>query len=285
MKKLILLSILCFSLSFSACTTEPEVIYKDREVPREQEKPSSISSDRPYVVAAATSRKTSFFITSETGWTLMENQADWFTVEPTSSEKGGKVNVTITMQENETYVDRSANLLFYANDNEVEVVFLQAGIPAPDFCCDFSTSENIVFQPEDVTANDVTVTTFNEAVTVTAEGLGTFCTDYPAEIAAGQEVTLSICPPSANVYEKREATVTFTGKESGKTRTLTVEQKNLYKPVHGFPAKWEIEKGAYTTSNTIGKRWLEQGISYAHQDNGAGSAIITAVSSSRVLLL
>ena len=279
MKKLILLSILCWSLSFSSCATEPEVIYKDREIPREQETPSAISSDRPYVVAAATSSKASFTITSESGWTLMENSADWFTVEPTSSDKGGKVTVTVTMKQNETYVDRSANLLFYSSDNEVEVVFLQAGIPAPDSCCDFSTSENLTFAPEDVTGNDVKITTYNEAVTVSAEGLDTFCKDCPAEIAAGQEYTLSICPPSANVYEKREATVTFTGKESGKTRTLTVEQKNLYKPVHGFPAKWEIEKGAYTTSNTIGKRWLEQGISYAHQDNGAGSAIITAVSS------
>lgn len=271
--------LLLFAQIFTACESEPEKITIDREIQLEQQTPAPISSDRPYVRVAAETTEASFSITSEHGWKVLETHEDWLSIEPTSSQGGGKVTVTVTMTPNETYTNRSAKFLFYSDEDETEVSLVQAGIPAPEFCCDFSTSQNIVFNPEDVTATDVTITTYNEAVTVSAEGLDTFCSNYPAEIEAGKQVTISLCPPSANIYDTRQATVTFTGKESNKTRTLTVEQKNLYKAVHGFPAKWEIMSSTYRTTNEGGKLWINNGISYALQGNGAGSAIISAVSS------
>ncbi|MBQ7856672.1 MAG: BACON domain-containing protein [Alistipes sp.] len=282
MKRFIYSSLLFLVLfALPACSVEPEVITKDREILLDPETPSAISSDRDFVRASAETESVSFTISSAQGWAMMENHEGWLSVSPQSSEEGGEVTVTVTMQQNELYADRSVELLFYSNDNETKVQVVQLGIPAPEFCCDLS-SKSVLFEAGDTTAKEVTVTTYNESVTLSAEGIETFCKSLPTEIAAGETATLTLTPPpSLNISDKREATVTFTGKDSGKMQTLTVKQKNLYTATHGFPAKWETSGSLYSASTDAGKRWLNQGYSFASGLDGSfGNAIITAVSAS-----
>lgn len=271
-------SFLAFALIFAACESEAEQIVVDKEIYVEAETPSPVESDKNEVTVGATVRSATLYITSEKGWKTLENHDEWITITPKSSNNSGRTKVTLTLTENPAYIERSTTLLFYSTDSEAEVKFTQQGQPIPDQCCGLS-KESVAFASDSFEATDVVVTTYNEPVTITAENLDIFCTDYPTEIKAGSEYTLTLCPTSSNIHENRDIEVTFTGKESGKTRTLAISQDNLYTPTCGFPAKWEISGSLYTDTSEAGLRWVNQGYSYANVGNGSGNSIITAVSS------
>lgn len=271
-------TLLSFALIFAACEKEPEQIIVDNEIYIEAETPSLIESDKNEFQANATAHSATIYITSEKGWKMMANHEEWLTISPKSSDKGGRTKVTLMLTENTTYSERATTLLFYTIDSEVEVRFAQLGRPIPDECCGLS-KESIEFASDNFEPTNIVVTTYNEPVSITADNLDLFCTDYPAEIKADSEYTLTLCPSSSNIHENRDVEVTFTGKESGKTRTLAISQDNLYTPTCGFPAKWEISGSLYTDTSEAGLRWVNQGYSYANVGNGSGNAIITAASS------
>ncbi len=264
-------------LTIGGCTKEPEKIIIDKEIIQEPEQPGAISVDKAELRVAAEALKASFTITSDDGWNMLDNTAEWCIISPKSSDKGGKVTVTIALERNSSYSDRSTELLFYTRDNEVKVSLTHLGIPAPENCCELSQN-NISFGANNYAPTEVSVTTFNEAIAVTTSGsFDLFAQqNITTTIPASESYNFTICPSSSNIYEKREATVLFTGVESGKTQTLTISQANLYQPTHGFPASWRIDKGIYTTSTEAGKLWEQYGYAYALTGDGAGKTIISA---------
>ena len=272
-----LFTLLAFALLFASCEKEAEQIVVDKEIYIEAETPSLIESDKKELKVGATTRTATIYITSEKGWKMMENNDEWLTITPKSSDKAGRTKVTLTLTENTTYTERATRLLFYSLDSEAEVNIAQEGKAIPEQCCGLS-KESVTFGSDSFEATNIVVTTYNEPIAITADRLDLFCTDYPTEIQADSEYTLTLCPTSSNIHENRNIEVTFTGTQSGKTRTLAISQANLYTPTYGFPAKWEISSSLYTDTSEAGLRWINQGYSYANVGEGKGSAIITAVS-------
>ena len=82
----------------------------------------------------------------------------------------------------------------------------------------------------------------------------------PSTVAAGTAVSISLIPRTGNVDELRRGTLTAT-ENGGGALSVSISQSDLYTPVYGFPARWEIEKGVtYTEGNAAGRRWLNEGV-------------------------
>ena len=268
--------VLAATLFCSFCTKEPETIIIDKEVIGEAKTPGAISASKSKIEVEAIASKATFDITSEQGWTMMENNSDWLTISPKSADKGGTTTVTIALTRNETYSNRSTEFLFYTLDNEVKVSLTHKGKPAPEHCCELNHS-SVTFSANTYQATEIEVTTFNEDIVVTTTGsFDSFSEPIVSTIPASDKYAFTVCPSSINIYEKREATVTFTGAQSGKTQSLTISQANLYQPVHGFPASWRIDKNIFTTTNTAGKCWIDYGYAYAVEAQGKDKSIISA---------
>lgn len=126
----------------------------------------------------------------------------------------------------------------------------------------FSVSETAVeFPGGDFSAVSLTASAGEKEVTVTATGLDWLKKEnIPSKIAAGKAVIIELLPKTGNVCDTREGVLTFT-ETGGDTKTVAISQANLYTPVDGFPARWEIVKGStYTEGNAAGKRWLREGV-------------------------
>ena len=126
----------------------------------------------------------------------------------------------------------------------------------------FAVSETtVVFPGGGFTQTLLRVSTADKPVTLSLEGLDWLKTGgLPAEIPADRSVTLALIPRTGNVCETREGVLTFR-ETGGETKTVSLRQDNLYTPVNGFPARWEIAKGVtYTPGNEGGLRWLNEGV-------------------------
>ena len=127
---------------------------------------------------------------------------------------------------------------------------------------EFSVSETAVeFPGGGFSRKQLTASAGDKPVTITAEGLDWLKLEsIPEGIEAGSATIITLLPATGNVCDTREGTLTFT-EQGGETRTVTITQGDLYTPVDGFPARWEIVKGStYTEGNTAGKRWLNEGV-------------------------
>ena len=126
----------------------------------------------------------------------------------------------------------------------------------------FSVSEtSIEFPGTGFTQTLLNVTTGEKAVSVSSQGLSWLKDGaIPTEIPAMKSVVFSVLPATGNVCDVRQGTLTFT-EQGGSTKTVSISQGNLYTPVDGYPARWEITKGVtYTESNAAGRRWLNEGV-------------------------
>lgn len=126
----------------------------------------------------------------------------------------------------------------------------------------FTVSEtSIAFPGTGFTQTLMNVTTGEKAVTVTLDNLGWLKGSViPSEIAPMRSVVIPVVPATGNVCDQRSGTLRFT-EAGGETKTVSVSQGNIFTPVNGFPARWEITKGVtYTESNAAGLRWIKEGI-------------------------
>ena len=147
----------------------------------------------------------------------------------------------------------------------------------------FSVSETeVVFPGGHFTQTLLRVSTADKPVRLAFEDLDWLKTgSLPAEIPAGRAVTLSLLPRTGNVCETREGILRFS-EEGGETKTVRLRQDNLYTPVDGFPARWEIVKGVtYTPGNAAGLRWLNEGVAETVSEpsspsNAPGTGYISA---------
>ncbi len=126
----------------------------------------------------------------------------------------------------------------------------------------FSVSEtNIEFPGTGFSQTLLNVTTGEKAVTVSSEDLEWLKDgSIPTEIPAMKSVVFPVLPATGNVCDKRQGTLKFS-EQGGDTKTVSISQGNLYTPVDGYPARWEITKGVtYTESNAAGRRWINEGV-------------------------
>ena len=128
----------------------------------------------------------------------------------------------------------------------------------------FSVSKTEVdFPGTGYAAVSVNVTTGAENVEVTKQDLDWLTCEVPAEIPSGKGLVLQMTPSSGNVFQNRSGSLIFREKESGETKTISISQANLYTPVNGFPARWEISSTAFangTSANDAGNKWIREGV-------------------------
>lgn len=151
------------------------------------------------------------------------------------------------------------------------------------------STSSVKFPGTDYSSISISVSTGEEAVTVSTSGLDWLnVTGLSSEIAAGKFTIASLTPKSGNVYETRSGSITFREKTSGTEKTVSVTQDNLYSAVNGFPVKWDIKSDlTYATgssANALGRKWVNEGIAPATMfespyspSNGPGTGYISAV--------
>lgn len=126
----------------------------------------------------------------------------------------------------------------------------------------------------------LTISAFDEDVLVSSEGTEWIDCQLPAKIPAGRTYSMEISPLTANVCDARNATITFTGKQSSVAKTVTLSQENLYTPSYGFPSRWIIDKATtyYTNGeiNASGRMWEEEGIATCTDGEGIGVSYVSA---------
>ena len=149
---------------------------------------------------------------------------------------------------------------------------------------EFSISETACdFPATGYASKQVSVCTYDEPVSVSstgAEWLGCF---IPSEIPAGRTLSMDIVPGSVNICDSRSGSITFTGKQSGLSKTVSISQSRIASPSGcGFPAKWEIYSSVYGTSaapTAAGKMWMQNGYATATNSSSvSGTAYLVAAS-------
>lgn len=129
----------------------------------------------------------------------------------------------------------------------------------------FATSTTEVsFPGSGFSSSLLTVTTGEEAVSVTKQNLDWLDGSIPESIDAGAAIFITLKPKKANIYDNRTGVLVFKEKTSDNEIKVNVTQNNLYTAVDGYPCRWEIKKdGTYasgTVANEAGRKWVNEGV-------------------------
>jgi len=212
-------------------------------------------------------------VTCDLPWEIIIYDGEgWVTADPTENDAEEEtIDVTVTVQPNETYESRSAEVVFSSEYKDGVLTITQAGLAVPDECCSISRT-SLSFDADKNDRYPIYVTTYNEDIVVASDAdwlavEGVTDGIIPAMTA---QAKVNVGPKEPNTLkEVRTATVSFTGKSSGKSLSATVSQSAVQFK-NGFPARWE-----YVSSNTA--EWPAKKMAYASAGNGNGIAYFHVV--------
>lgn len=240
----------------------------------------AVSATMTYIESPAGSIESSSRLTLSTSATLSANETVYYFAVPAGVyEKGFKCTIKDAngQEMSRTLYSASGKTITPGVVLEMPAVDYVPGAPTAE---EFSISESeLNFTATNFTKSSVRIVAGDEDVNVTAQSAEWLACDVPTVIPAGRSLHLQAYPQTANVSDKRSCTITFRGAKSGKEKTLTIKQANLYKGGYGFPALWEISSSmTYVTNGVIneaGKLWVNEGYATAQKGAGANIAIIS----------
>lgn len=201
----------------------------------------------------ATKNTASVTVTSNEKWTVTSNKS-WCTVSPSSGTGNG--SFTITVAENTTTSKRDATITVKGSSSGITqtvTVSQEAGGSTTIDVNGFGSDQNIDGKGYTLTVDTQTLTVSNQStastITVTSNDNWTassnysWCTVSPSSGSGNGSITVRVT--SNTTTNRRSATITVKGSQSGKTATVTVNQEaggQTVIDINGFGGDTNIDK-------------------------------------------
>lgn len=195
----------------------------------------------------------SITVTSNENWTVTSNKS-WCTVSPSSGTGNG--SFTITVAENTTTSKRDATITVKGSSSGITLTITvnqEAGGSTTIDINGFGSDENIDGKGYTLTVSTQTLSVSNQStastITVTSNDNWTassnysWCTVSPSSGSGNGSITVRVT--SNTTTNRRSATITVKGSQSGKTATVTVNQDaggQTVIDINGFGGDTNIDK-------------------------------------------
>lgn len=209
-----------------------------------------------------------------TTWGAVQPAAGWISMTPTNGtpddNKNGKYKLLVKIAANTDDTPRTDSICIYTTTDHFFLKVNQAALNREGSCdiaetrCDFPAT--------DLTYRDIEVAPWEDVDMAIQNGDWLTIAGLPQgnTAAKGEKFTLSIAPDGPYTAE-RTATITFTGKKSGKTSTITLHHAAV-EATDAFPVRWH-----YTDAEAQGCGWTTTRIAPANVGTGANRAYVSTV--------